>query len=39
MRAWPVIALMIALGFTGVPRSVAQTTEQKEAVPKYDVAK
>ena len=38
MKAWPVIALMIALGFAGVPRSVAQTTEQKEAAPKYDVA-
>ena len=38
MKAWPVIALMIALGFAGVPRSVAQTTEPKEAVPKYDVA-
>jgi DNA/RNA endonuclease YhcR with UshA esterase domain len=38
MKAWPVIALLIALGFAGVPRSVAQTTEQKEAPPKYDVA-
>lgn len=38
MKALPVIALLIALGFAWIPRSVAQTTEQKEAAPKYDVA-
>jgi DNA/RNA endonuclease YhcR with UshA esterase domain len=38
MRAWPLIALMIALGLAGIPRSSAQDTNQKEAVPKYDVA-
>jgi DNA/RNA endonuclease YhcR with UshA esterase domain len=38
MRAWPLIVLIFALAFAGVFRSLAQNAEQKEAVPKYDVA-
>jgi DNA/RNA endonuclease YhcR with UshA esterase domain len=38
MRTWPVIVLSFALA-SGVPPSVlAQNANQKEAVPKYDIA-
>jgi DNA/RNA endonuclease YhcR with UshA esterase domain len=38
MRAWPLIVLIIAFALAGVSRSVAQNADQKEPVPKYDVA-
>ena len=38
MRAWQLVILMLALSFGGVSRSVAQNADQKEPVPKYDVA-
>ena len=39
MRAWPLIILLVALGLAGNSRAAAQETDQKEAVPTYDIAK